>query len=502
MTANSLAARPSSSSSSLSSSVRPTSSTSTGCCYGDDLVIVVGAGLAGLAAARTLRDAGIQCIILEATDRIGGRARSRDFGGTMVDLGGASLHGQNSPLEQLVRKHRDSIPAFETGSSEFLGKEAVDFIEFLPDGSTTVRDSADIDEAEEVLGDLLSLMKEQGPVRDEKEMKKRLDHCLHIIEKDIDLTTRAALGLFLHKSFALDVGLPLGDLDPSGLANDWDWKNLPGKDTVIQSGMESLAQNLADGLDIRCNSPVSSIEYSDGGCFLTTAGGEEEINISSQTVAASACIITVPIGVLKEECIQFRPSLPLDKISAIRRTGVAVLNTLVVQWKEEPVRKKAGAYFMASPLEPENPLFYGFICPNVLKQSDGYITQFYVQGTHDSNGVEYDFEDMDYWKEKALEVINRHPFSNTMTLQDIQDVTMTCWHKEPHFLCSYSAPKFGGKGNADRRILQKSLMNTLFFAGEHTNINGRYQSFDGAYDSGVKAAQEAIKSLTSRTIPT
>jgi polyamine oxidase len=57
-----------------------------------DRVVVVGAGIAGLAAASRLRRVGIECLVLEARDRIGGRPHTIDLAGVPVDLGGSWIH--------------------------------------------------------------------------------------------------------------------------------------------------------------------------------------------------------------------------------------------------------------------------------------------------------------------------------------------------------------------------------------------------------------------------
>ncbi len=57
-----------------------------------DRVVIVGAGIAGLAAASRLTAAGIDYVVLEARDRIGGRLHTIDLAGTPVDLGGSWIH--------------------------------------------------------------------------------------------------------------------------------------------------------------------------------------------------------------------------------------------------------------------------------------------------------------------------------------------------------------------------------------------------------------------------
>src|SRR5690606_12988274 len=68
-------------------------------------VVVVGAGIAGLAAARELLTSGLHAIVLEATDRIGGRARTVELGGYPVDLGATWLHSASvNPLVTIARR--------------------------------------------------------------------------------------------------------------------------------------------------------------------------------------------------------------------------------------------------------------------------------------------------------------------------------------------------------------------------------------------------------------
>ncbi|MBI3217100.1 MAG: FAD-dependent oxidoreductase [Mycobacterium sp.] len=73
-------------------------------------VIVVGAGIAGLAAARCLQRAGIPYVVLEARDRIGGRLHTIDLAGVPVDLGGSWIHHPiGNPLTSLCAEHRRRI---------------------------------------------------------------------------------------------------------------------------------------------------------------------------------------------------------------------------------------------------------------------------------------------------------------------------------------------------------------------------------------------------------
>ena len=67
-------------------------------------VLVVGAGIAGLTVANALTQAGVECVVLEARDRIGGRLHTVDVGGYPVELGGSWIHTPDGyPMSAFAR---------------------------------------------------------------------------------------------------------------------------------------------------------------------------------------------------------------------------------------------------------------------------------------------------------------------------------------------------------------------------------------------------------------
>jgi hypothetical protein len=313
----------------------------------------------------------------------------------------------------------------------------------------------------------------------------------------------------------------------------------------MQSVVEKLSNDSnsnSNGMTIQTGERVTRVDYDDQHCRVTTQTGTSYESV--------ACIVTLPVGVLKKHQPPnsnsnsnsnsnplFHPPLPTWKQDALNRAGTATFNTSAVEWKI-PVCQIPAVYHIASPLSNHNhpnnnPLKHGFICPELLRrqrnsttnstststqfQSSSKVTQFYIAGTTNTDhananadGEPYAFDNLTFWKEQALQVVsltyekqqqqnnkNGRHFSS-LTMEDIVDADLSAWHLDPDTMGSYSAPVLGTRGNDDRRLLQQSVLDTLFFAGEHTNTDGRYQTIDNAYDSGIVAAQEVLKRLSNK----
>jgi hypothetical protein len=300
-------------------------------------------------------------------------------------------------------------------------------------------------------------------------------------------------------TFELDHGLALEEHALAGLANDWDWVEYAGDDPVSVKGMSNLVDLLAEdvrnrGGNIVTNQRVERIVYNNHNenneparCRVTTAQGKE--------YEADLCIVTLPLGVLKATSADmFVPPLPAVKQSALDRAEVGVLNTVVIQWNRPICQRNATAYYlMGGPARDSNakdqlgnnPLRHGFVCSGMLRGQNPRVTQFYLGETN------YPFDNRTFWKEQAWKVV-REVVPISISMDDITDLKLSQWHLDPDIRGSYSAPATFTDGNRDRQLLAKPIDNVLYFAGEHTHYTGRYQSMDGAYTSGERAAENAL----------
>ncbi|GAA1641768.1 flavin monoamine oxidase family protein [Actinoplanes couchii] len=271
---------------------------------GHDRIAVVGAGTAGLAAARTLIDRGREVVVLEARDRPGGRTAGVEIGGTGFDLGANWL--QQFDQNVLARLAED------------LGLRLV---------PTDFHDP---------------LVLDGRPVPDglEAELRARLAAApagAAIAEVVSDWL--AAPGSFTSQDICryvaaeitMDAGVPLSWLS----ARHGFEPGVGEGDRWIVGGYRLLVEHLATGVDIRLGHPVRGIEVTDDGVIVD---GEP----------FDAVIVTVPLGVLPS--LTFTPELPASHRAALSRLGMGRVEKVILRFDERfwPVHP-AGYYRLHGP---------------------------------------------------------------------------------------------------------------------------------------------------------
>jgi monoamine oxidase len=497
-------------------------------------VVVMGGGWAGLAAARTLLmdpSAACRVTLLEAKDRLGGRVHSVPLmarappASTDVDdnalwgsdLGGMFWHGASWVQAQLAADlnflHNSSITT--AGDSAVPGTatwwryaEDVHASTTNPTATTPTRPYAVTDaatrtdalydawtEAMQARGDAHAMETQDD---DEAATVQRLAlwsrEFLNRLDDDDD--ARALLELRLTLSFAHDRGVPWEQHAANGLATDWDWVDWPGPDTIAQNGMQvwttALAEDIvARGGAVHLEERVVQMDSTQQPCRVTTESG--------RIYEADHVVCTLPLGVLKAQAdTLFTPPLPELQRDALRRAGVGVLNTLVVRWNRHlPLASTPGDppnatafYFLQSP-HAANPLRHGFVCTDRWRQHGATVTQFHFGET-----LGLPFDDIDYWKRQAVQVVQDVVLDEQLDVSQIVAAEVSAWHLDPDMRGSYSAATTLTRGNVDRQVLASPVPGgRLFFAGEHTHYAGRYQSMDGAYETGVRAASQVVAAI-------
>lgn len=490
-------------------------------------VIVIGAGLSGLAVSLELEAQGFRVVVLEANDWIGGRVKSspyRNEDDDAIELGGTYLHGASDRNSLWWYCQQHSIATIATGGTSETGGGNHTF--WTTNTTTTTAATTTTDQNPFSLDRTLfdtwfshmvdgirhqhhgqnnthnNWTWQETPLR-LREMSRWAMDQMKLEDGDMDQkqtssttrTRRRLLERQIQSSFDQDLGVSFDQVDPLGYMNDWEWEYYgDDSDHVFAKGTRALIDSLVSKLQrpVWLETPVTRIVHrssssSDGnGCWVETA--------NRTSLYGSACVVTIPLGVLKaQHSTLFDPPLNADKQDALERAGIATLNTVLVEWNQNLCRN--GSHTVLPPPGQDDAHWHlrQYVCPGLWRRSLTNITQFYLQG-HD-----HPFDNETYWKEQAVLVMKTiYPH---IGMDDIVGVTATSWHKDPYFLGSYSAPTTRTHGNRDREILAHPTGKSLYFAGEHTHAAGRYQSMDGAYDTGIRAATQLCQDRQKKQPP-
>ncbi len=259
-------------------------------------VIVIGAGLAGLGAATALRAAGRRAVVLEASNRIGGRAwttNPAELGGVWFDMGAVWLHNaETNPLVPIAQAAGETLLR-----SDELRVERT----FVGTREATPEEYADYAGAWQRFEDRAAVI-----------LRTRDDAPLAEVARSMP-----------HDPWAVTVETWEGPIICCASADEFsmrDWLRnlLSGSNLVPQGGIGAfVARCLGEGLDIRLTTPVTRVIWSGAGVSVETPRG---------TLTARSAIVTVSTGVLGAGAIEFDPPLPAETQAAIHALpmGLAV----------------------------------------------------------------------------------------------------------------------------------------------------------------------------------
>lgn len=419
-------------------------------------IIVIGAGAAGIAAARRLHDAGQQVIVLEARDRIGGRAFSDStLAPYPIELGAEFIQGENVLTWELIKKFGLTTRPTADDESSFAHIGGV-----LHDNEHWI-ESLDED-WEEIFWEAAERHRQSN--RPDTSLKALIgvEHpALHVLYEPNAYQ-------FINNIIAEEYGAGLGRLGVYGYA-EGTYEGDGDTDFYVAEGYTTLMTRLADGLDIRLEQAVTEITWFGGQVVVKTDNGD--------TYIAAKIIITLPLAILQAQDVTFSPALPDWKTNAINRLGAGQVNKLILKFTR-PFWDDAMGYLFTTEnsqvwwrpgwgLKNEVPILTALMEDNTRNHYASYDEErAIVQGLRDlsrifGRDVERFFDSGRFIK----------------------------WSDDPYAKMGYSYVPVDAGGL--REVLARPIENKLFFAGEATNVL-RPATVHGAFESGYRAADQAL----------
>lgn len=415
-------------------------------------VVVLGAGMAGVTAARECERNGLTAVVLEATERIGGRMlTTRDFANAPVECGAEFVHTENA----------DTWTEIKAGQFETLKCNPADgyIMSIGGVGSPDLYQDPSLAQ----LGDLLSeIAAFDGPDMTAAEFvnRKGLTGVARVMAEQM---------LTVH---------PLGDLDQLsmiGIRDDRVVELERGVDWRLTAGYDALPAWIGKNLDVRYETKVDKIQWSESGATAFSTTGEE--------FPARSVICTAPIGVLKAGAIQFSPDLPTSKWQALNGLEMGSVMKILFRFKERFWDDGLTMVGCDGPVRLYWTPLYGWgedATPVLIAYVGGYRARALSART-EAEAVAIALADLD------------RIFPKVLPSQLIEDSQRVDWCTNENTRGGYSFVRVGGSGS--RQALAVSDTGALFWAGDGTATESIAAVVHAAYATGLRSAAEVISFL-------
>jgi len=411
---------------------------------GDFEVVIVGAGAAGIAAARRIAAANRSYVVLEAANRAGGRIASATRpSGAVYDRGANRFSAPiRNPLVAIARTERLRVyepPAgwrLYIGAREARDGEYDDFTVSLRRASRTIAAVAELGRDTTAARALPDLGDWQG-------------------------TVAFVLG-------PLSCAKDLEDVSTVDLSRAEDRSN----DIMLRDGTNALLMAATKPLAIELNTAVQRID--------TSSRRRVEIGTTKGTLTARTVVITASTSVLASDRIRFSPSLPARSAEAFNRLSLGIYERIVFELPGNPLRFNADERVIFKTNDSRSLMFHMRVGGSDLVYAD-IAGRFGRELSAAGEAAITNF---------IIEQLTEHFGSGTNIR--INKIEVTRWSKEPWVLGGFSAAAPGAA--ASRRALMEPVSDRLFFAGEaaHETMWG---TVAGAGLSGERAAAAALRYL-------
>jgi monoamine oxidase len=432
-------------------------------------VVVIGAGVAGLACAQALCDAGLRVTILEARSRVGGRIWTvhPSLINAPVEMGAEFIHGLPPEIWQIAE--RAGLPTRELTGNRWRLEQAR---------------LAPMSGSWELIDSIFHRIDESRP-------DESFQHFLERAGGDLPQHARTEAVAYVEGFHACDAtrisahALARWHRSDQEIQGHRGFRFPSGYEGLVQA---QLAASKKDLLTVRLNTAVTELAWSPGRVELTAQSHERQ----QATIRTDAAVITLPLGVLQAPpgsagAVRFRPELA-EKASALKQLEMGTAIRLVLCFRHcfwtDPKLVPWPMTDMSFLSTPEElfPTWWSsvFAGTAMLTGWAGGVRAEQLSGLGSPAIVE-----------RGLRVL-QHIFGVPLeTLRGlVQESFVHDWQSDPYCRGAYGYALVDGSEAA--RTLAAPVGNTLFFAGEATDSNGHNGTVHGAIASGQRAAAELV----------
>ncbi|KAJ5738684.1 hypothetical protein N7493_001839 [Penicillium malachiteum] len=459
-------------------------------------VLVVGAGISGLRAASVLKKHGLNVVVLEARDRIGGRINtSRKEGKPARDIGAAWMHETSqNPLVKLVSKlglkyyYDDGTPLYYTSEgragSQFKAKkvadEFADYAEWFYETHPNAQDRS-VDDF------IRDFTREHALITDDERLWA--PQAVREIEQWIGTSTDQASSKYL-SYFVTERNLYMKD----------------GYDTIVEWTAQDIVNSPGS---IHLNQVVKSINWSDDpSAQISIQCSNSTDESSSKTFVGDAIVVTTPLGTFHHNLVSYNPPLPPDIQSGIANMSYGALGKIFFEfsdvfWSKDhdqfiyyptPEDLSEGSVASSDGSEaPDSILNYATVTVNLLLVADS--KELCIQVVEPlTQKVERmtDKQELYEFFEPLFKLMRTEPYK---ALPRVTNIESTCWTQDPFAgFGTYSAEKVGNNPHILIDAVEGRTNSKLQFAGEHLTIAGN-GCVHGAFATGEAAAKRILNTL-------
>ena len=421
-------------------------------------VIVVGAGFAGLTAARQLQTDGYEVVVLEAQEKIGGRANTDVSLGANVDLGASWLHGgPGNPLKAIAKHH--GITSFGSDYSNGLLFQN-DVAGAAPTEIADVVSGPVSEELEAAIsGPLLKLVAARTAGLEVSNVS--MEDVFARMEAGGATSLALKVQRLLLESYAAS---PLGDLGiAAALTESVTGSDQDSAEQFVTGGMSKLLAVVAGKLDVRFGAKVDQIDYSPTGC---------RVIVGESSFAADAVIVTTSIGVIKTGSLKFNPRLPEVHQRALNFLDMGTMNKVALKFPRASWPDKD--FFFVS----------GALCSSFWNLDRYAGAPILVGLAGGPRALQLEGMSVDERVGRTLQDLR----AALGPLPEPAGALTTAWLSNPHTLGAYSRMNPGASG-LEREVLSQPIASRVFLAGEAIHSTDP-STVHGAYWSGLRAATQ------------